>query len=94
MQFAMPNLVPVMPEIGLTCLAIFILMADLVIKRKETIALMSIISICVVAYLLIGSMGTTFSGMYVSDGYSTFFKLIFIMNVILTFLISVKYIEV
>ncbi len=94
MQFVMPDLGPVMPEIALTVLALFILMADLVIKRKETIALMSIISVGVVAYLLVGSFGTTFNGMYVSDGYSTFFKLIFIVNVILTVLISVKYIEI
>jgi len=94
MQFVMPNLVPVMPEIALTVLTLCILMADLFIKRKETIALMSVISVGVVAYLLVGSLGTTFNGMYVSDGYSTFFKLIFIVNVILTVLISVKYIEV
>jgi NADH-quinone oxidoreductase subunit N len=94
MQFAMPNLVPVMPEIALTVLALCMLMADLFIKRKETIALMSVLSVGVTAYLLVGSLGTTFNGMYVSDGYSTFFKLIFILNVILTVLISVKYIEV
>src|SRR4030042_1984285 len=94
MQFVMPDLGPVMPEIALTVLALFILLADLVIKRKETIALMSIISVGVVAYLLNGSLGTTFNGMYVSDGYSTFFKFIFIVNVLLTVLISVKYIEV
>lgn len=94
MQFVMPDLGPVMPEIALTVLALFILMADLVIKRKETIALMSLISIGVAACLLTGSFGTTFGGMYVSDGYSTFFKFIFVINVILTVLISVKYIEV
>ena len=94
MPFVMPDLGPVMPEIALTVLALCILMADLFIKRKETVALMSIISIGIVAYLLAGSFGTTFNGMYLSDGYSTFFKLIFIVNVLLTVLISVKYIEV
>jgi len=94
MPIAMPDLRPVMPEIIMTALALFILMADLLIKRKETIAFLSIISIGVVAYALAGSMGTTFNGMYVSDGYSMFFKLIFILNVILTVLISVKYIVV
>jgi len=90
----MPDLTPVLPEIALTIMTLAILMADLFIKRKETIALMSIISVGVVAYLLAGSLGTTFNGMYVSDGYSTFFKLIFILNVMLTVLISVKYLEV
>jgi hypothetical protein len=40
MQFVMPDLGPVMPEIVLTILTLCILMADLIIMRKETIALM------------------------------------------------------
>ena len=94
MPIAMPDLRPVMPEIIMTVLALSILMADLLIKRKETVAFLSIISVGVVAYTLAGSMGTTFNGMFVSDGYSMFFKLIFILNVILTVLISVKYIVI
>ncbi len=94
MPFPMPNLGPVMPEIIMTLLALLILLADLVIKRKETIALLSIISVAIVVYALKGSLGTTFNGMFISDGYSTFFKLIFILNVILTVLISVKYIVI
>jgi NADH-quinone oxidoreductase subunit N len=94
MPFVMPDLGPVMPEIVMTCLALAILMADLFIQRKETVAFLSILSIGAVAYALPGAMGTTFSGMFVSDGYSMFFKLIFILNVILTILISVKYIAV
>ncbi len=91
----MPDISPVMPEIVMTCLALAVLMADLFIKRKETIALLSIISVGVVAYLLRRiHRGPTFNGMYISDGYSTFFKLIFLMNVILTVLISIKYIEI
>lgn len=94
MPFVMPDLGPVMPEIVMTCIALAILLADLFIKRKETIAFLSILGIGAVAYTLPCAMGTTFSGMFVSDGYSMFFKLIFIMNVILTILISVKYIVV
>jgi len=94
MNFQMPALGPVMPELAMTCLALALLLADLFIKRKETLALMSVISVGVVAYLLAGSSGVTFNGMFISDGYSMFFKLIFILNVILTVLISVKYIEI
>ncbi len=94
MPFVMPDLRPVMPEVVMTCLALIVLMADLVIKRKETIAFLSIICIAIVTYVLSGSLGTTFNGMFISDGYSMFFKLIFILNVILTVLISVKYIAV
>ena len=94
MPFVIPDLGPVMPEIVMTCLALLILLADLVIKRKETIAFLSIVSVAVVTYLLAGSSGITFNGMFIADGYSLFFKLIFMLNVILTVLISVKYIAI
>ncbi|KAF0145153.1 MAG: NADH-quinone oxidoreductase subunit N [Nitrospirae bacterium] len=94
MPFVMPDLRPVLPEIVMTVLALAILLADLVIKRKETIAFLSIVGVALVTYVLPGSMGTTFNGMFLSDGYSMFFKLIFMLNVILTVLISVKYIVI
>ena len=71
--FLMPDLGPVMLEIVMTCLALLILLSELVIKRKETIAF-SIVSVAVVTYLLAGSAGITFNGMFIADGYSLFFK--------------------
>lgn len=94
MNLVMPDLGPVLPEIVMTVLALAILLADLVIKRKETIAFLSIVGVALVTYVLAGSMGTTFNGMFLSDGYSLFFKLIFMLNVILTVLISAKYIVI
>lgn len=94
MQFVMPDIGPVMPEIIMTCLALTVLIADLVFKRKETVALISIVSVAVVSFELTRSLGTTFNGMFISDGYSMFFKLIFLLNVIMTVLISVRYIVV
>lgn len=90
----MPDLGPIMPEIVLTVLALLVLVADLVIKRTETIGLMSIIAAAVVAYTMQGAQGVAFNGMFISDGYSMFFKMIFILNLILTVLISVKYIKI
>ena len=48
----------------------------------------------IVTLSLFGAAGATFGGMYIADGYSTFFKIIFFINVILTVLISMKYIAV
>jgi len=90
----MSNLGPVMPEIVMTVLALLVLVADLVIKRTETIGLMSIIAAAVVVYAMQGAQGVAFNGMFISDGYSMFFKLVFILNLILTVLISVKYIKI
>jgi NADH-quinone oxidoreductase subunit N len=97
MPLVMPDLRPALPELIMTVLALLILLADLIFKRKETIAFLSIVSVTVVAYVSLvqtGWMGTTFNGMFVSDSYSMFFKLIFFLNLILTVLISIKYIEV
>jgi len=94
MPLIMPDLTPVMPEIVMTIAAIVMLMAELVIKRKETIGFLTIIGACAaIYYTLMGSPGTTFGGMYVSDGYSTFFKIIFLINLILTVLMSPKYLQ-
>lgn len=92
MQF--PPLGPVMPEIIMTGLALFVLVLDLLLKRKETVAFFSIASAAVVLYLVFGTSGTTFDGMFVADGYSMFFKVIFLVSLILTILISVKYIAI
>jgi NADH-quinone oxidoreductase subunit N len=83
-----------MPEIYMTALALILLLADLFIKKKGALAALSIVGTGVVAYTLIGSSGVTFGGMFISDGYSTFFKIIFFLNVILSVLISIKYIAI
>lgn len=95
MTFQFPDITPITPELIMTGIALFILMADLFIKKKEALAFLGIIgTVIVVYYTLVTTAGTTFGGMFVSDGYSTFFKLLFLINLILTILISVKYITV
>lgn len=95
MQIAMPDLGPVMPEIIMTGLAMLVLILDLAIKRKGVIAFFSIISAFIVAYILLGSVpGETFSGMFILDGYSLFFKIIFLISLVLSILISIKYIKI
>ncbi|MBI5026876.1 MAG: NADH-quinone oxidoreductase subunit N [Nitrospirae bacterium] len=93
--FPLPDINPAMPEIVLCGLALFVLMADLILKKKETVALMSIISLGITFYITLTTRaGLTFSDMFISDGFSTFFKLIFYINAFLSILISVKYIKI
>jgi len=94
MNFQLPDLTPMMPELFMTALALMVLLIDLLIKKKEIVALISMASVAFVGLTLAGSSGVTFGGMYIADGYSTFFKLIFLINVILSVLISIKYIAV
>ncbi|MGD0884398.1 MAG: NADH-quinone oxidoreductase subunit N [Thermodesulfovibrionales bacterium] len=90
----MPDLNPLMPEILMVCLAMAVLLLDLAIQRKGIVALLSIITAGIGAYAVMGVSGETFSGMFIADGYSTFFKLIFLISLVLSILVSVKYIEV
>ncbi|GAB4419364.1 MAG: NADH-quinone oxidoreductase subunit N [Thermodesulfovibrionales bacterium] len=90
----MPDIRPIMPEVIMVCLALVVMVLDLAIRRKDIIALLSIITAGVVAYALFGTQGEAFSGMYISDGYSLFFKIIFLISMILSVLISVRYIEI
>lgn len=93
MQFLPADINIIMPEIIMALIAIIILLADLVIKRKESLAFLGIIGAGVAAYtIMMDPPGAAFSGMFISDGYSKFFKLIFMVNVILVTMISVKYI--
>jgi NADH-quinone oxidoreductase subunit N len=94
MNLQFPNLEPVMPELFMAVLALVLLLADLFLKKKELLAVLSIVGVGVVAFTLIGSSGSTFGGMFISDGYSSFFKIIFFINLILSVLISIKYIGI
>ncbi|MFN3480939.1 MAG: NADH-quinone oxidoreductase subunit N, partial [Thermodesulfovibrionales bacterium] len=93
-MIALPDLGPMMPEITMLCLALFALVIDLIIKRKEVVAIIGIISAGIVGYLLTGSSGEVFSGMFISDSYSLFFKLIFLFSLILSILLSIRYIRI
>ncbi len=89
----MPDITPMIPESVMAGLALLVLMLDLVLKRKEITALLSIVSAGVVGLTMIGSSGSVFSGMYISDGYSSFFKIIFLVSLVLSVLISIRYIK-
>ena len=95
LQFQLPDLSPAMPEIILAGLAMIILLADLVIKRKETLAFLSIIGIFVAAfYALTGASGAAFGNICIADSGRAFFKLIFFLAAFRSILISVRYIAI
>lgn len=94
MNLRLPDISLMMPELAMIALALVVLLMDLLIKKKEVIALISMAGAALISLTLFGSHGTTFGTMYISDGYSTFFKLIFLINVVLSVLISIKYIKI
>ncbi|MBZ0156383.1 MAG: NADH-quinone oxidoreductase subunit N [Alphaproteobacteria bacterium] len=93
MNIPFPDLTPVLPEIIMTVAAMVLLLLDLVLKNKAPLAFLTM-GVAVLVFLAIpGSAGDTFGGMFVSDNYSANFKNIFLVNLVLTALISLKYIQ-
>ncbi|MEJ2313704.1 MAG: proton-conducting transporter membrane subunit [Nitrospirota bacterium] len=78
----------------MTGLALLVLILDMVVRRKETIALFSVASAAIVAFLVFGASGSTFGGMFLADAYSMFFKLIFLLSLVLSILISIRYLKI
>ena len=87
------------PEIILICFGLILLLLDLIVKRKETVAFVGVIGALVSAFVnfklyALGWSGSSLVGMFVFDGYANFFKLIFYANIVFTILISLKYIVI
>ncbi|MBI4847678.1 MAG: NADH-quinone oxidoreductase subunit N [Nitrospirae bacterium] len=89
----------IMPEITLICVGLILLLLDLAVKKKEVIAVVGIAGTLVALYAtyklyIFNQPQNVFAGMFVLDGYSNFFKLIFYINIILTICISLKYMTI
>jgi len=89
----------IVPEIVLVLFALVLLLLDLLIKQKEGIALTGLGGVMIAAYInfrliRLGWSGASLQGMLVFDGYSNLFKLLFYINLILTILISIRYMKI
>jgi NADH-quinone oxidoreductase subunit N len=86
------------PELFMVCAGLFLILIDLMVRKKEAVALAGVIGTLIAFYFsfkLYAQYGThtAFGGMFVLDGYSNFFKIVFYINVILTIFISLRYIS-
>ena len=89
----------IVPELTLICAGLIIMLLDLVIKKKDLVALAGVAGTLLALYGTYKLYGIAdpqlvFSNMFVLDGYSNFFKVIFYMNLILTICISIKYMQI
>ncbi len=90
------NIGSIGPELILAIVAIVVLLVEVfsVSKGKDHLAYISLGGVLLAAAVtsrMIGEPSTTFSGMYVVDNFSTFFKLICLLGTGMTILVSVKY---
>ena len=91
------NLAAILPELVLTLGGCLVLILDVFSKKRGTdkIPYLSF-AFVVLAFIMASGASepfTTFSGMYAADGFTQFFKLIFLLGTGLTILISVRYAE-
>ncbi|GAB4534622.1 MAG: NADH-quinone oxidoreductase subunit N [Thermodesulfovibrionia bacterium] len=98
-MFDIQNIRLIAPEIIFILFALIILLLDLVIKQKEGIAIAGLGGIIISGYINfrlinLGWLGSSFQGMFVFDGYSNIFKLIFYINLVLTILLSIRYMKI
>ncbi|MCX8030992.1 MAG: NADH-quinone oxidoreductase subunit N [Thermodesulfovibrionales bacterium] len=93
MNIPLPDLKPIIPELIMSIVACALLTIEVFAKdkSKDFLGVICIGVALVVMYFVPASQGITFGGMFVSDGYSSYFKLIFLINLILTILISFRF---
>jgi NADH-quinone oxidoreductase subunit N len=87
------------PELIIILTGLFLLLLDLMVQRKEAVAIAGIVGLLVSAYVNLGLMsmgleGDTLQGMIVYDSYANFFRIIFYVNLFLTIFISLRYMAV
>ncbi len=87
------------PEILMTAFGFLVLLIDVFTPRAEKKGYLGIICLIgiILAFLFtlpqIGSVKTGFGGMFTSDGFSLFFKVLFLIIAFLTILISMGYVQ-
>lgn len=92
------NMTPILPEIFLSVLAMFLLLINVFVpsSRKSYLAYISFIGIVATAVLTGAGWGghiESFSGAVVLDNFATFFKMIFLVGAGLAVLISDQYMD-
>ncbi len=83
------------PELWMSIAGFVILLLELVFKRKEHLVFLSILFLGIVLYGVITTQqGYAFNKMYLSDTFSIFFKIVFLLSAIITILLSMRYLSV
>ncbi|MBF0338945.1 MAG: NADH-quinone oxidoreductase subunit N [Nitrospirae bacterium] len=81
------------PELILLGLATVLLLLELVIKQKEYIAVLTLFGV-LAAFFSLSTRGGSFADVFELDAYSYVFKVIFLVNLTLTILLSIRYMKI
>ena len=96
MTFTMPALGPIMPEILLVCMAIILIIVDLLYPRnRELLTQLTLLAaVGLIALLMNQEPAISFGSMFIVDPYSIFFKVICLGGLLVTTLLSGQYLKV
>ncbi|KJU82792.1 proton-translocating NADH-quinone oxidoreductase, chain N, partial [Candidatus Magnetobacterium bavaricum] len=86
------NFSAIVPELILLGLGMLVLLLELVIKKKEYIAVLTLFGV-LAAFFSLSTSGGSFADMFQLDAYSYVFKAIFLINLTLTILLSIQYMK-
>lgn len=87
------------PEMIITAFGFLVLLLDVFLPRGERKGYLGVVSLIGIFFAglytfpQIGSVRSGFEGMFISDGYTVFFKIVFLMITFLTVLVSIGYIH-
>lgn len=92
------DIIALWPEILLTAAGCLILLFDVVTNRQQKrllgwATMWVVIGVLILMYFMPAPGTSVFSGMFLADGYATFFRVLFLMSTALTVLISLRYLD-
>src|SRR5688500_101585 len=92
------DILVLLPEMLLTLAACVVLLVDIGTQRQYKQRLgWGCIGVVLVAFLVMALLpatgGPVFAGMFIADSYAAFFKVLFLLAVILTVLVSLRYLD-
>ena len=96
MTLTMPSLTPVIPEIMLVSVGLLLILIDCFLPRNRELLsrLTSLAGIGLLLVLFNQPSAIGFGGLFIVDPYSVFFKIICLLGLIMTTLLSSQYLEV
>jgi len=96
--FNFPDLAPLTPEIMLACFGMAALMIGAFAKQGSyrlvtRLCILALIAVATVVFGASGATSTTFEGMFVTDGFAAFMKMLVLGGSIAALLMATKYME-
>ncbi len=90
-----PSIAAFGPEIFLAAIGCLVVLADIIWKDQKYIVTTILLAGSIATMLMcLSTNGSSFYGMYSADGFGAFFKIICILALILTILLSINYLDI